>query len=356
MSTPTNEIFARRLLQARKMHGWSLAELREKMGDIVTIAALSKYEKAKSLPSSKVLIALSETLKVTTDFFFSNFEVELTRIRFRKLTKVPAKDVASIREHAKDFFEKYFRIEEITGARKPYQPILKPGQTLDPEAMAEAVRNEWGIGNDPIPNVHALLEDNGIKVWYPKNCNPDFDGFSADTDRGPVAVVSDNIGAPRKRMTALHELAHILLEPFNLDEKTEEPLVREFTSAILLPKEALIAAMGETRKKLQFEELFQIKERFGISVAGIIMRAHRLGIINDRLHTGFFRFGAGKTWRSERKEPRDDKLGELFPETHSRYRQLVFRAYAEELITLAQAAEFLECSVDKARRQLDATT
>lgn len=356
MPTPTNEIFSRRLLQARRMQGLSLAEVREKIGDIVTIAALSKYEKGLSMASSKVLIALSDALDVTTDFFFRDFEVELKRIRFRKLTKVPAKDVASIREHAKDFFEKYFRIEEITGAQKPYQPILKAGQTLDPEAMAESVRNEWGIGNDPIPNVHALLEDNGIKVWYPQNCNPDFDGFSADTDRGPVAVVSNSIGAPRKRMTALHELAHILLEPFELDEKTEEPLVRDFTSAILLPKKALIDAMGETRKKLQFEELFQIKERFGISVAGIIMRAHRLGIINDSLYTGFFRFGAGKKWRSERKEPRDDKLGRLFPESHNRYRQLVFRAYAEELITLAQAAEFLACTVDQARHQLDATT
>ena len=275
------------------MQGWSLAELREKIGDIVTIAALSKYEKAQSLASSKVLIALAEALNVDTDFFFREFEVELNRIRFRKLTKVPAKDVASIKEHAKDFFEKYFRIEEITGAQKPYQPILKADEALDPEAMADAVRTKWGIGNDPIPNVRALLEDNGIKVWYPDNCNPDFDGFSADTDRGPVAVVSNNIGAPRKRMTALHELAHILLEPFGLDEKTEEPLVRNFTSAILLPKSALIDAMGETRKKLQYEELFQIKERFGISVAGIIMRAHKLGIINDSLYTGFFRFGAG---------------------------------------------------------------
>ena len=46
----------------------------------------------------------------------------------------------------------------------------------------------------------------------------------------------------------------------------------------------------------------------------------------------------------------------LFPEKHNRYRQLVFRAYAEELITIAQAAEFLTCTVDQARRQLDATT
>ena len=352
MPTSTNETFARRLLQARKMQGLSLAELREKMGNIVSIAAISKYENGQSLASTAVIVALADALNTTADFFFRDFDVELKRVRFRKLKKVPAKDTASIQERAKDYFEKYFQIEEITSARKTYVPILDAGHNSDPDELAEIVRAKWGIGNDPIPNVHALLEDNGIKVWYPHECHPDFDGFSADTDHGPVAVVSNNIGAPRKRMTGLHELAHILVEPFKLPEKIEESLVKEFTSAILLPKPALIDALGTFRKKIEFEELFAIKKRFGISVAGIMMRARKLGIINESACTSFFQFGAGKKWRMARKEPDDDKLARLFPETHDRYRTLVFRAIAEELVTVSQAAEFLACPESEIRRTL----
>jgi Zn-dependent peptidase ImmA (M78 family) len=338
------------------MQGLSLAELREKMGNIVTIAAISKYENGQSLASSTVIVALADALNTTAEFFFRDFDVELKRVRFRKLTKVPAKDTASIQERAKDYFEKYFQIEEITSARKTYEAILEstltPGHIPDPEELAEIVRAKWGIGNDPIPNVHALLEDNGIKVWYPDECHPDFDGFSADTDHGPVAVVSNNIGAPRKRMTGLHELAHILVEPFKLPEKEEESLVKEFTSAILLPRAALLDALGTFRKKIEFEELFAIKRRFGISVAGIMMRARKLGIINESVCTSFFRFGAGKKWRMARKEPDDDSLARVFPETHNRFRTLVFRAIAEELITVSQAAEFLACPETEIRRTL----
>lgn len=349
-------VFADRLKQARKMRGWSLAMLRENMEGLVSVAALSKYEKGQNLPSSRVLVALAEALGVSIDYLFRDFSVDLGRIRFRKLSSVQKKTVDQTVEQAREFFERYFEIEEIVGAVQPFEPVFRPGQHCDPEELASLVRQEWNVGNDPIANVHALLEDHGIKVWYANDCDERFDGFSAHTDRGPVAVVANHLFAVRKRMTALHEAAHILLKPFGIaDEKEEEKLVSRFTGALLLPAEPLKAILGTTRKTISFPELLEIKKRFGISMAGVMMRARDLGIITGDELTTFFRFRAGKKWRMAKREPWDEEAACVFPETNHRFQQLVFRAHAEESITTSQAASYLDKSVEEVINLLNAS-
>ena len=112
-------VFGKRLRQARKMRGWSLAALREAMEGIVSIAALSKYEKGQSMASSKVLIAMSTALDVSLDYLFRDFSVSLERIRFRKLSSLPKREIYKVQEKGRDFFEKYFQLEEIVGDVKP---------------------------------------------------------------------------------------------------------------------------------------------------------------------------------------------------------------------------------------------
>lgn len=355
MTGGQNQIFAKRLQQARKMRGWSLANLRAEMGDLVSVAALSKYEKGLSMPSSGVLIALANALDVSIDYLFREFEVTLERIRFRKLSRMPKREQDRVCEQARDFFERYFELEEVVGEGVRYDPPNTASLGADFEAVAEHLRAKWNVGEDPISNVHVLLENHGIKVWFPQECDEDFDGFSADTERGPVIVVSGKKVAARKRMTALHELAHFLAKPLNLEEREEEKFVRRLTGAILLPKDALRSILGRHRSDLAIGELLEIKKQFGISMSGVIARARETGIISeDRMKRFYYQGPAGK-WRSAKKEPYDDELLKLFPESNFRYRQLVFRAYGEEKITLSQAAAYLETSLDEATRMLNLT-
>lgn len=338
--------FGKRLRQARKMRGLSLAALREKMGSLVSIAALSKYEKGQSMASSKVLVSLSEALDVSLDYLFREFEVKLDRIRFRKLSTLPKKQQESVTEQARDFFERYFEIEKLLGAEKKFRiPDLRDYES-DYEKMAEKLREDWKIGLDPISNVHDLLEENGIKVWLARKCDDKFNGLSAESDFGQVIVVSENMTAARRRMTALHELAHILCEPLKMKEKEEEKFVRAFTGALLLPKEALFGAFGRKRRGIAMGELLEIKKRFGCSMAGIMMRARQLGIVSKGSREQFFRRSTREGWR--KLEPFDRELSKAFPEESHRFKQLVFRAYGEDLITLSQASTYLGCSMDEA--------
>ena len=342
--------FGRRLKQARKMRGWSLAELRSRIDEMVSVAALSKYEKSQSMASSGVLVALSEALEVSLDYLFRDFSVSLERLRFRKLSTLSKKELERVIEQARDFFERYFEIEEIVGEFHRFDPVFNSGQNLDVEEMASLVRKKWKIGQDPIPNVHALLEDVGIKVWYAEDCHEKFDGFSAETERGPVAVVSRKMSAARQRMTALHEIAHILLKPLGMKHDEEEKFVVKLTGALLLPRDPLKALLGNSRKNITFGELLEIKKRFGISMSAVMVRARDLEIIPEQACTNFFRFGPGGKWRSAKEEPWDKELSDLFSEQNSRFQQLVYRAFSEELISLSQTASYLGESVEETNR------
>lgn len=353
MADEIHNLFGKRLKQARVRKKWSLKNLREEMDEMVSIAALSKYEKGQTMPSSPVLINLARALGVSVDFLFRSYEVELERIKFRKQSKLGKKDIDQIKEYARDFFERYFQIEEIVGSRIPFEENLKHERALDVDELADTLRQHWNLGDDPISNVHSLLEDNGVKVWFSDHESDAFSGFSAETSQGPVAVISKRMSAARKRNTALHELAHILVEPMGLEDKEEETFVTKLPAALLLPRKEILAALGESRSKLAVGELWQLKQKFGISMSAIVMRAADLGIIKESTKKGFFMFGPGKRWRSQKAEDGDDVLNESFPEKSFRFKQLVYRAYGEELITISQAANFLGLSIDQTKIDLN---
>ena len=60
----------RRIKMAREMRGMSLESLSKAMSPSVTKQAISKYEKGMAVPGSSVVLALSNALNVTVDYFF----------------------------------------------------------------------------------------------------------------------------------------------------------------------------------------------------------------------------------------------------------------------------------------------
>ena len=58
-------------MSARMMAGMSLQDLENKLEKVVSRQALHKYEQGKMKPDSRLLIALSNVLKVPVDYFYS---------------------------------------------------------------------------------------------------------------------------------------------------------------------------------------------------------------------------------------------------------------------------------------------
>lgn len=348
-----NAVFSHRLRQARTMAKLSLRELSDVIGNLVSYNALSKYEKGEMMPSGEVLAALAKALQKPADYFFRAFRVELVNVNFRKRAKLSATEQNAIVEKAKDFFERYNEIEQLLDCAIPYAAPFAVDRVVrneeDAEKAAQDLRKNWNLGDDPLPNIHELLELNGIKVHEARTTDEAFDGFSGSANNSPVIVIAAwlNGNLPRKRMTEVHELAHVVLNiPSDIPPREVERIVNRFAGALLLPEDSFRKMFGEHRQTISLGELIEIKVYFGASIMAIMKRAEQLGIISRPVYERFCIVANQQGWRSN-GEPGDEKY--KGNESHSRFRQLVFRAVAEGVISSSRGAAFLQIGLDEFR-------
>ena len=336
MKTDTKQVFGHRLSQARRMRGLSLRQLAELLQPAVSHNALHKYEQGAMMPDSTVLLSLCRTLGQKPDFFLRAPTVELAGVEFRKRASLPAAQVTALREKANDFFERYTEIETLLSVRREFaSPLTKfeIHEAADVEQAAVRLRDAWQLGRDPIPSVVSLLEDRGIMV-YEADAPDGFEGFAGHAGETPVMVLSGNRPADRLRLTALHELGHLVLHFHDalFDAKEREQLCHRFAGAMLIPEQEFTEAFGGHRAKISTAELVAMKVRFGMSCQAIMMRARDLALISPSTLKRFCILW--RKWKYHVKEPGVWR-GE---ETAARFAALVYRAAANEEVSVTKAA------------------
>ena len=149
-----------------------------------------------------------------------------------------------------------------------------------------------------------------------------------------MIVLNRNRTADRKRLTALHELGHLVLRFHDglFDDKTKERLCHRFAGAMLIPEQQFTEAFGGHRSKISSAELRAMKERFGMSCYAIMMRARDLDLISPATLTRFCILW--KKWGNIKNEPGEWRG----VEAATRFAALVYRAAANEEITSSKAA------------------
>lgn len=349
--------FANRLIAARKMAGLSLQNLADRLGNVVTKQSLNKYEQGKMKPDSDLVISLSNVLNVPVDFFFSepSVAVELTNVDFRKYSsRISKTEQESVEEKAKEVFERYFELENILNLKEETSYFEYPhvvSSAKEAEEAAKALRTQWNLGYDPIPDVVEMLEDKGYKIVEIEAPNS-FDGIKANTGIYKVIVLRKS--APdddvvRKRFTALHELAHHALTfPVDIEHKAEEKLCHVFASALLYPEDMARKDFHKDRFHFYQNELVFIKERWGISFSALFSRALQLGIINDYVYK---QLNMGYRQR-KLHEPGNEPGHYLSKEKPVRFERLIYLALGKELISVNEAAYFSGTSVWSFREQM----
>ncbi|MCA0232145.1 MAG: XRE family transcriptional regulator [Bacteroidetes bacterium] len=338
---------AERLTTARKMAGLSLQELADKMENRISKQAIHQFEQGKSKPEADTLLDLAKALNVRLDFFFRNDHVQFDKLEYRKKVKLTKTEATAINETAKDWFSRYFELEELMDAHiafeNPLAGILICNEE-EVEKAADSLREQWELGTKPIPSVIEMLEQKGIKVLE-VNASDGFQGFSAEANGRLVVVLNANDDAFRKRFTALHELAHIVLRfAEGLDV---ERYCHRFAGAVLFPKQSVFEVFSSKRKKLAFAELLQQKCYYGISVQAILKRLRDLEVINEATYKGFLIWMNKVGYRS--KEP--GQYAGL--EQPLRFSQLLYRAAIEEVISLSKAASLMNLSLSEFRKKLN---
>jgi len=329
-----------RIKQARKASGLSLRALAEKAG--VTAMAISKYENNKSTPSSGVLLGIAQALGLKVEYFFRTSKVELHEPEYRKHANLPKKVLDQIEGDIIEQIERYLDLELFL----PVSPIENfklsnklPNEIEDYEgieSVADIIRQAWELGENPIPDLIDTLEERGIRVFQSKALHDDkFDGLAAKVNGFPVIVVGRDWPGDRQRFTLSHELGHLVLKgrlPPHLDE---EKAANRFAGAFLVPKSEALKELGNNRNWIEPVELHVLKHTYGLSMRAWIYRASDLGILNKSASRKMWDYFRKRNWI--KNEPGD----QYKPETPKLFKQLVFHAFGEQLISESKAAELL---------------
>ena len=345
-----------RIRISRRAHGLSLRALQSRIDNHVTAQAISKYERGESMPSSGVLIALANALGVPVDYLASDSDIALETVDFRRKRLTSKREEAQVEARVLDLLERYLTVEEILSLptvrrdmpRDAPWPVFH--DLAEAEQAALGLRDRWGLGLDPIPNLVELLEERGVKVLSMPLAN--IDGLTArvrreDQSIALVIVVNRQDWGERQRFTLAHELGHMVLDVANRID--DEKAAHRFAGAFLIPAETLRAEIGKHRKSIGWSELFDLKGIFGVSVQALTYRCKDLGIFGNSLFRQLFNEFSRRGWRRPPyKEPRA-----MHGEEPKRFERLCFRALAEDAISESKAAELLGHSVHELAQLMD---
>lgn len=336
---------ASRLKMARLKAGMSLQDLANK-SNAVTKQAISKYEKSLMKPTMETLVQLSSVLNVSVDYFLKENTINLDGIKYRKQSRLTVKMKNIINEKTRDFLERYIEAENILGDFSEFdkkENFYRIELEEDVERVAIEVRHKWGLGTRPIYNILELLEEKGVRVLYIDQEIDHFSGLSTWVNDSIPVIVLSKMFIDRLRFTALHELAHLILDIHHFDDNEQERICNRFAGAMLIPKDELLNELGGIRKKVDFQELCLIKAEFGISPQALLYRSRQLGYIPERYFTSQTKFYRMRgMWHKELGTYKGE-------EKTNRLNQLIYRGIAEEYITSAKAANLLGMTLSQLR-------
>jgi Zn-dependent peptidase ImmA (M78 family) len=199
-----------------------------------------------------------------------------------------------------DYVERFIELPAIS-----LPEITLPSGWDDTEALeraAEAVREEWQLGELPISHFAPTLEANGIILVKEKvNC-ADMDAVSHWIGgRGYILVSDDKPSLPRENFDLAHELLHLLAHA-HVDVTSDNlPMVERqadyFAGAFLLPRRAFAQEVIST----SIDYFLELKQRWRVSVQAMIYRCKDLGLLNRNQVSYLWRQIAQRKMRSFEK-------------------------------------------------------
>jgi Zn-dependent peptidase ImmA (M78 family)/transcriptional regulator with XRE-family HTH domain len=295
-----------RLKVARQLAGLKQVELAALVA--LTPPAMSQYETGLHVPSPAVLQKLAFSTGVPREFFFADaHSLTPTPAFFRSLRSTPqmerdrAAAFAWIVARLAEALEEHVRLPRCDLRLDLELP--EASTRADIEAAAAAARDVWAVPPGPIANVVRLLEAHGAVVATFDDGDRRLSAFSQWHGERPIVVFClGKEDKARQRYDAAHELGHLALhsepEPGNhvLEQQAEE-----FASAFLMPAADIRRHLPDGR--VHWDELEELKRVWGVSMQALLVRAHRLGTISDRVYQNAFRHLSRQGWR--RREPAD---------------------------------------------------
>jgi Zn-dependent peptidase ImmA (M78 family)/DNA-binding XRE family transcriptional regulator len=298
----------------------------------VSPITISRLENGANEPDDATVDALAAALHFPRPFFFAEEidELQADAASFRSLSSMSARErdaalaAGAIAYLFHDWVAERFNL--------PASDMPDVREDASPDAAARVVRAQWGLGEQPISNMVRLLESKGVRVFSLCEDTKNVDAFSCWRGEQPFIFLNTFKSTERSRFDAAHELGHLVLHRHGApqDSRQAENEADKFASAFLMPADDVVSRV---RYVSGVDCLVSDKRRWGVSVAALNYRLHKLGIVSEWQNRSLNVELSSRGYR--RQEPNG-----LPPEASALWPQ-IFTALWQDRITREDIAEQL---------------
>lgn len=314
MTKGINDLQPARLEQALAARSLTKGQLASMVG--VAASTVSKWCKGDQSPESDTFDRLASVLNVRPEWLTRDCLPAVSAPLYRSNASALKAARAKLEARTEWTQEVAYLLEDYVDyptVDLPIRSYQDPEQIscADIEAAAEECRSLWQLGRGPIQNLTLAAESAGILIVREETEISAIEGLSSWSrllERPIVFLSADKANAFRSRFDLAHEIGHLILHKHipRADERDRynqvEAQAHRFAAALLLPAETFA---GEVRVPPSLDNLLILKQRWGASVAAMMMRCHALGLLNDDQKLLLFKRRSAR-WGSK-AEPGDDK-------------------------------------------------
>ena len=151
-----------------------------------------------------------------------------------------------------------------------------------PERIAALVRAHWKVPAGPIKNLTSLAEKAGVIIAHSPLNGASISGVTFATPGAPpVVVLNSEQPSDRLRFTLAHELFHLIAHRFPTPNMENE--ANEFATNLLMPTTDIRPYF--VGRKIDLALLAALKPEWRVSMASLLMRAHKLQFLSANQYT-----------------------------------------------------------------------
>lgn len=282
---------------ARQLRGFQQIEAAKRLG--IEQPFLSRIENGLAEFRDEIVHKASQAFNLPESFFHQRDAVYGAPVSvhpmWRKKASVTARELDTVISELNIRVMHLRRLlEGVEVASTSDLPQLDIEDFGSPEKIAGLVRAHWKVSNGPLKNLVMLAEKAGIIVIQSSLGGASISGVTFAVPGAPpiVALNSDQPG-DRQRFTLAHELGHLIMHRFPTPDMERE--ANEFAVALLMPA-ADIKPYFQGRK-IDLSVLASLKPEWRVSMAALMMRAHKLGCIQEAQYTYLWKMMSAKKYR-----------------------------------------------------------
>jgi Zn-dependent peptidase ImmA (M78 family) len=271
------------------------------MGELLGIphSAVSDYEKGKRIPSLSLLDKLSTETGFLPAFFSRRIDDPFLDVEcsFRHKRSTIARQKDQVRAQATLLGMIVSSLKEFLNFPTLNVPHMPASNVSEIDKAAEECRKHWRLDLDaPIMQVGRVLERAGVVIIAGAVDTKKIDAFSR-WGRNPIVFMNRGAGTHPSRWNfdLAHECAHLVL---HRDIPTGSGLTEQeadrFASAFLLPERGFSREFRV--RPFSWQHLFELKQRWQVSLAAIVRRARDLMLIDEGTYKRAFQQMSYRRW------------------------------------------------------------